>query len=175
MAVLPLQTARLLLRPVDDADLPWLVSILGDGEVMRLALYERALTSDEAEHFINADFTRTADDVTHLGVLCGNEDGAIVGFAGLLPCRYFPGDLEIGFVLGREHQGRGYATEIGRKLLEVGFEALHRPRLLGLCDPENAGSRNVLGKLGMREIDEITTPDRGRRVVYEISHSRRSP
>jgi len=173
MELLPLRTARLLLRPVHDADLPRLFAILADGEVMRLALYERALTSDEARHFINADFTRSADDVTHLGVLCGNEDGAIMGFAGLLPCKYFPGDLEIGFVLGREHQGRGYATEIGRKLLEVGFGALHHARLLGLCDPENAGSRHVLQKLGMSEIDAITTPDRGRRVVYEIRNSAR--
>jgi RimJ/RimL family protein N-acetyltransferase len=172
MVQLPLRTARLLLRPVHDADLPQLLSILGDGEVMRLALYERALKRDEAQDFIDADFTRSADDVTHLGVLCGN-DRAILGFAGLLPCKYFPGDLEIGFVLGREHQGHGYATEIGRKLLDVGFDALHRPRLLGLCDPENAGSRHVLLKLGMSEISEITTPDRGRRVVYEIKNSGR--
>lgn len=172
MVLLPLRTARLLLRPVHDADLPYLFSILADAEVMKLALYERPLTSDEAQHFIDSDFTRSEDDVTHLGVLSG-DDRAIVGFAGLLPCKYFPGDLEIGFVLSREHQGRGYATEIGRKLLEVGFEALHRPRLLGLCDPENLGSRHVLEKLGMFEIDEIMTPDRGRRVVYEIRSSGR--
>lgn len=169
--MLPLQTARLLLRPVHDADLPQLFSLLGDAEVMKLALYESALTRDEAQEFIDADFTRSPDDITHLGVLCRNVDGTIVGFAGLLPCKYFPSDLEIGFVLGREHQGRGYATEIGQKLIEVGFSALHSPRLLGLCDPENAKSRHALQKLGMSEIAEISTPDRGRRVVHEIKSS----
>ena len=173
MELLPLKTARLLLRPVRDADLPELFALLGDGEVMKLALYERALTRAEAQAFIDADFTRTTDDVSHLGVLCRNDDGAIVGFAGLLPCKYFPGDLEIGFVLGGEHQGCGYATEIGETLLEIGFGALHSVRLLGLCDPRNAGSRHTLEKIGMSEIDQITTPDRGIRVVYEIKNSGR--
>jgi RimJ/RimL family protein N-acetyltransferase len=175
MARLPFRTARLLLRPVADRDLPRLLAILGDAEVMKLALYERPLTADEAKRFIAEDFSKEPDDVTHLGVLCRIEDDAVIGFAGLLPCKYFRGDLEIGFVLAAEHQGKGYATEIARKLIDVGFEALGCARLLALCDPRNSGSSNVLEKLGMTEIDEIPTPDRGRRKVFEITRAQRLP
>lgn len=167
--VLPLRTERLRLRPVAPADLPRLFEILADPEVMKLALYGRALAPREAQDFINSDFTMDVHDVTHLGVLCRAEDRTIVGFAGLLPCKYFPSDLEIGFVLGTEHQGRGYATEIGRALVDVCFRILRRNRLLGLCDPRNEDSRKVLAKLGMTEIDEIPTTDRGQRSVYAIS------
>jgi RimJ/RimL family protein N-acetyltransferase len=168
---LPIRTERLFLRPVADDDLPRLYSILADPEVMKLALYGRPLSPAEAQEFIDADFTRDVRDITHLGVLCRNDDASIVGFAGVLPCKYFPDDLEIGFVLGHEHQGLGYATEIAAKLVDVCFGILGRQRLLGLCEPRNAGSRKVLEKVGMSQIDEIQTSDRGRRVIYAINRS----
>ena len=174
MARLPLRTARLLLRPVIDRDLPHLIAILGDSEVMKLALYERPLGPDEAKQFIAEAFSKEAEDVTHLGVLCRGGDHAVVGFAGLLPCKYFPGDLELGFVLAAEHQGKGYATEIARTLLDVGFEVLKCERLIALCDPRNVGSSRVLEKLGMICIDEISTLDRGRRRVFKIARANAS-
>jgi RimJ/RimL family protein N-acetyltransferase len=165
-AILPLRTERLLLRPVADGDLPRLVEILGDPEVMKLALYERALTEPEVRDFIESDFTKDVRDPMHLGVLCRAQDRTIIGFAGLLPCKYFPGDLEIGFVLATEHQRCGYATEIGNALMDVCFHILRRDRLIGLCDPRNEESRKVLTKLGMSEIEEIRTADRGCRSVF---------
>ncbi|HJQ40843.1 MAG TPA: GNAT family N-acetyltransferase [Thermoanaerobaculia bacterium] len=168
---LPFRTERLLLRSVTAADLPRLFALLGDREVMKLALYERPLTRDEAQHFIVSDFAKEPQDITHLGVLCLHENDVVIGFAGLLPCRYFPGDLEFGFVLGLEHHRKGYATEIGRKLIDVGFEVLDCTRLLALCDPQNTASSGVLEKLGMTYINEIPTSDRGRRRVFEITRS----
>jgi [ribosomal protein S5]-alanine N-acetyltransferase len=173
MECLPFRTARLLLRPVTDDDLPRLLAILGDAEVMKFALYGRPLAPEEARDFIDSDFTKQPDDVTHLGVLCRKDDNAVVGFAGLLPCKYFPGDLEIGFVLANESQGKGYATEIGRKLIEVCFGALSRERLLGLCEPHNEKSKKALMRLGMVSMGpDILTPDRGPRSVFSITASR---
>ena len=135
---------------------------------MKLALYERPLSAAEARQFINDDFSMNSSDVTHLGVLCRAADDVVIGFAGLLPCKYFPEELELGFVLGTEHQGHGYATEIGKKLIDLGFSEIGHDRVLALCDPRNSASRHVLEKLGMSNIDEIATPDRGQRLVFEI-------
>jgi [ribosomal protein S5]-alanine N-acetyltransferase len=164
---LPLRTERLLLRPVYDGDLSRLFAIVGDAEVMKLALYERALTPAEAQRFIADDFTTDRADVTHLGALCRSDD-EIIGFAGLLPCKYVPGELEMGFVLAVEHHRKGYATEIGAGLIDLAFQGLGRERVLALCSPRNDASRGVLEKLGMSRIDEISTTDRGARMVYEI-------
>lgn len=164
----PFETDRLTLRPPTDRDLAQLISILGDPEVMKLALYERPLTAEEASQFIDQDFARDSRDVTHLGVLCRKEDDVVVGFAGLLPCKYFPTDFEFGFVLATEHHGKGYATEIGKKLLDIGFLSLGCERLLALCDPKNAASTKVLKKLGLSQIAQISTLDRGPRVVFQI-------
>jgi RimJ/RimL family protein N-acetyltransferase len=151
--------------------LPALLAILSDSEVMRLALYGRPLTDDEARCFIEAEFAHDSTDVTKLGVLCRNSDKAVVGFAGLLVCKYFPGELEFGFVLTTSAQGHGFGTEIGSSLLDVGFRGLRRRNVYALCDPRNVASREVLArKLGMTLIDEIMTPDRGARLVFKRSH-----
>lgn len=168
---LPLRTSRLHLRPVRNDDLPGLFTILGDAEVMKLALYERALTREEAQQFVDDDFTKDASDVTHLGALCRNEDETLIGFAGLLACKYFPGDLELGFVLAAEHQRKGYAIEIGGALIDLALRDLGCPRLLALCSPRNDASRGVLEKLGMHQIGEIAAGDRGQRMVFEITQA----
>jgi len=168
----PLETERLALRPVTDGDLPRLCEILADPEVMKLALYERPLTTAEARQFIEEEFARDADAIAKLAVLCRRSDDAVIGFAGLLPCKYLPGELEFGFVLALEAQGFGYATEIGVKLIDVGFASLKRERLYALCDPSNAASRDVLSrKLGMRFVKQMETPDRGPRMVFQILNS----
>ena len=72
-------------------------------------------------------------------------------------------------MLATEHQRKGYATEIGRKLIDIALAVLGRDRLLALCDPRNGASRRALEKLGMYSIDTITTPDRGGRMVFMIA------
>jgi RimJ/RimL family protein N-acetyltransferase len=171
MSILPIETARLALRLFSDADLPVLVAILGDPEVMKLALYERPLTPAEVRDFIDAEFAKSSEEIARLAVLSRKPEGVVIGFAGLLPCPYLPGELEFGFVLARQEQGKGYAKEIGLRLIEIGFGVLNRERLYALCDPRNALSRNVLEKLGMSHVDEIATSDRGPRMVFEITRA----
>lgn len=174
METFPLITDRLSLRPFTDGDLTSLFAILGDPEVMKLALYERPLTPAEAQQFLDAEFAKDATAIGRLAVLVRRSDDVVIGFAGLLPCRYLPGELEFGFVMALDAQRQGYATEIGQKLIDVGFHALGRDRLYALCDPRNTASRDVLSrKLGMHFVKEIATPDRGRRMVFEISKSDR--
>ena len=73
MSVLPIETARLSLRLFSNADLPVLVAILGDPEVMKLALYERPLTPSEVQEFIDAEFAKSNEEIARLAVLCRNR------------------------------------------------------------------------------------------------------
>jgi RimJ/RimL family protein N-acetyltransferase len=57
---------------------------------------------------------------------------------------------ELGFVVHPAHQGRGYATEASRPMLDFAFEALALHRVVGRLEPRNVGSARVLEKLGMR-------------------------
>lgn len=57
---------------------------------------------------------------------------------------------EIGFELARSEWGHGFATEMGSAMLRVGFETLGVHRIQAHCLAENAASRRVLERLGLR-------------------------
>ncbi|WP_329787839.1 GNAT family protein [Lentzea sp. DG1S-22] len=57
---------------------------------------------------------------------------------------------EIGYSLHPGFQGRGYATEAARKMLELGFEHLGLHRIVAECDPRNEPSWRLMERLGMR-------------------------
>ncbi|MFC7641394.1 GNAT family N-acetyltransferase [Streptosporangium lutulentum] len=57
---------------------------------------------------------------------------------------------EIGYVFHPDHHGKGYATEVGRALLELGFDGLDLHRITGRLDGRNEASARVLERLGMR-------------------------
>lgn len=59
-------------------------------------------------------------------------------------------EIEVGYALARAWWGRGLATELARAWLQRGFHALGFERIVAVADPENAASRHVMEKLGMR-------------------------
>lgn len=63
--------------------------------------------------------------------------------------------LELGWSLRREHQGRGYATEIGRPGLTRAFGELRAERVYSFTERHHVRSRAVMERLGMRYLREI--------------------
>lgn len=60
-------------------------------------------------------------------------------------------EASIGFSLAKKFWGQGYATEVGEKLLEFGFQQLKLHRIFAICDSQNNLSARVLVKIGMRQ------------------------
>jgi RimJ/RimL family protein N-acetyltransferase len=80
------------------------------------------------------------------------ETGAVVGRGGL----WFPSgwpQLEVGWTLGRAYWGRGYATEVGRAMLALGWEALDPPWMCSVIHPDNAASQSVAERLGGQPVE----------------------
>jgi ribosomal-protein-alanine N-acetyltransferase len=59
-------------------------------------------------------------------------------------------EIEVGYAFGKDAWGRGYATEVARALVRWGFETLELERIVAVAYAENAASRRVMDKLGMR-------------------------
>ena len=57
---------------------------------------------------------------------------------------------EIGFVFDPRHQGKGFATEAARALVDWAFREAGMHRVIGRTEARNAASARVLEKLGMR-------------------------
>ena len=57
---------------------------------------------------------------------------------------------EIGWAFDPDHQGNGYATEAVREALRLCFEDLGVRRVVALAFADNAASRRVMERVGMR-------------------------
>lgn len=75
--------------------------------------------------------------------------GRLIGRLGFLNPQGWPG-FEIGWTLGRESWGRGYATEGARRALDFAFNEMGRDHVISLIHPQNAASVKVAERLGER-------------------------
>ena len=89
-----------------------------------------------------------------------DEHGEVVGFTGAQPWErsWGPtGEIEIGWRLGREHWGKGYATAAAHLTLERVRDA-GVPGVVAMVDARNARSIAVTRRLGMRLAEVFSTP-----------------
>ena len=82
----------------------------------------------------------------------------------------------IGYAIGPDYQNQGFATEVGRALIEFGFHTLGLKRVFAECDVRNVASWRVMEKLGMRRFEFLKKHRRNRGVLidsfrYEILSS----
>lgn len=55
---------------------------------------------------------------------------------------------DIGYIIGKEHRGAGYAEEAARELLRFAFEDIELHRVYATCWRSNERSAHILEKLG---------------------------
>lgn len=112
--------------------------------------------------------TQSADAIqSYIRDLAGTEPGSpglwyqigiilassreLIGDCGFRVLEAEPRHAEIGIALAPEFQGRGYATEALRALLDYLFLALGKHRAFGSVDPCNVQSVKLLQRVGMRK------------------------
>lgn len=161
MELLRLETDRLRLRAVEPGDLDAFAPFMADPEVMRFIGAE-TLSREETAERMKVWRERFERDGYGQFVLERMEDGVVVGRCGLLAWQlpdwtittvsqaHDPYELELGWMLGREHWGHGYATEAARAVRDHTFGALGRGRLISLIAVENRASAAVAARLGMK-------------------------
>jgi RimJ/RimL family protein N-acetyltransferase len=76
-------------------------------------------------------------------------DGRPIGVCGLL-YRERLDVTDVGFAFLSAYQGRGYAVEAARAVVDYGHRVLGIESIVGLASESNAASVRVLEKLGMR-------------------------
>jgi RimJ/RimL family protein N-acetyltransferase len=158
-----------VLRPYERGDRGPLVALLGQPDLMRLVLEERAFSRTEAEAFVDEHF-RTDARLRYGTVSLKSTDEAI-GFSGFRACGYLDADdVEFGWVLAPEHHGRGFATALGQALIVHALESWRLPRILAACHPRNGASERVLrDKLHMRFERDVEPKPGFRRRVYSAA------
>jgi ribosomal-protein-alanine N-acetyltransferase len=150
-----IETERLLLRKPRLDDAADLAVAYADPETMRFMGDGSTATREQVEQEIRRWLERWESWGLSLCSLERREDGRIVGRAGFLlwdPETWeIPGDeTELGWLLVREHWGRGYATEAALALRDWAFEERGLRRLISLIGHENVRSLRVAERIGER-------------------------
>jgi len=95
----------------------------------------------------------------HFVLLLGGEQGrTLIGSAGYKGPPSPDGTVEVGYGIVRDHQRRGYASEVVRGLLARAFALPVVRRVIAESLPELAPSIGVLQKCGFRRVDGGSEP-----------------
>jgi RimJ/RimL family protein N-acetyltransferase len=146
-----LETARLRLRPFTPRDREAIHAVYADPAVMRFVGNGAHRSLEETDSALRIYGDVLARRGYSFLAVCERDGGALIGDGGLFPLGGQGPDVELGYTLARAAWGKGYATELGRALVDHAFGVLGVPRVVAQVEPENAASRHVLEKLGMTE------------------------
>lgn len=148
MSVALPETARLALRPITAADFELYLRFQTDTQIME---HIGAPRSPEVvrEYLANmpADYARWPGMGRWFTV--EKASGRVVGIHLLKPLDSSE-HIELGYRLLPEAWGHGYATEMGRALVDYGFRDLGLRQIVGITSEANVASQHVLEKCGLR-------------------------
>lgn len=142
-----LETERLVLRPFREVDVTALFELSQDPEVVRYVGDRRIPTLQESWRGVAGMLGHWALRGYGQWAIEERRSGRFIGRAGIINPAGWPGP-EVGYLLGKDWWGHGYATEAARAAMDWGFEHAGFGELISLIFAENTRSIAVATRLG---------------------------
>lgn len=170
---LVLETDRLLLRKMVQADFEDLCKILQDEEVMYA--YEGAFDDQMVRDWLQNQLRRYREEQVGLWAVILKENGVFIGQCGLtwqeIPGRRVP---EVGYLFQKAYWHQGYATEAARACKAYAFEVLGAEEVFSIIRDSNLPSQNVALRNGMTRVGTMVKHYRGVEMPHYIYSVRRT-
>ncbi|HAT3869049.1 GNAT family N-acetyltransferase [Legionella pneumophila serogroup 2] len=146
----PIKTSRLILRPWRQSDLESYFLINQDTKV--LEFLPGSISKEQINDFMQYQNQQLETRGYMLWAVELQDTGELIGFTGLnyfdKPAHFSPA-VEIGWRLGSQYWGFGYATEGALAALDYGFNHLGLNEIVAFTVPDNLRSRKVMERIGM--------------------------
>lgn len=146
-----IETDRIILRSWKDEDKEAFYRINQDINVTEHLL--GPLTMQEVTDFITSMNLQFDNTGYTLWAAEEKSSGKLMGFIGLHSPKWeahFTPCVEIGWRLGSEFWGKGYATEGAKAVLDYGFNQCGLTEIVAFTVPANVRSMRVMEKIGMQ-------------------------
>jgi RimJ/RimL family protein N-acetyltransferase len=140
----PFTTERLAIRQLEMQDAPALARISDTPAISQwMSFMDGSFPLEKAQALIASQ-----NDTTKYVFAVRLPDGTLIGAMGMLD--YPDGTIEVGYWLGVEYHGQGYASEALRAMLDqiAAHPDLAHRSIFAQCRSDNAASIKVLTKRG---------------------------
>jgi RimJ/RimL family protein N-acetyltransferase len=152
----PIRTERLLLRPLTEADVEDVFAYQSIPDVVRHLPWPLRTFDESREHTLKrSGFTRLQknnDGIVLAAELVepGAAAGRVIGDFSIILQSSENAQVEVGWVLHPDYQGKGYATEGASAVLDLAFGEIGAHRVHAQLGPANTASAALCRRLGMR-------------------------
>lgn len=160
-----LETERLYLREMHQADYNSLCKILQDNEVMYA--YEGAFADNEVQEWLDRQISRYKKWGFGLWAVILKENNEMIGQCGLTMQPWKDKEvLEIGYLFQRLYWHRGFATEAAKGCKNYAYEILNVDEVCSIIRDTNTASQRVAVRNGMVLKDSWTKHYRGADMLH---------
>ena len=142
-----LETERLLLKPVEADDLKYLLNLRWNSEVMDYLIHDPISYKNQIDWFNNL----SKKDLAMSIFLKEETELRIIGTIGLYEINTRHQRAIWRIRLDPERQGKGYATEAIRLILDYGFNTLNLNKITSDSFADNEAIVNLTLKLGFKQ------------------------
>lgn len=153
------ESERLGFRRWKDGDKEGFGRMNADQQVMEY--FPNVLAREESDRLIARFEQHTEEKGFGIWAVERKEDGAFIGFIGLLEVGFdagFQGAVEIGWRLDNKFWKQGYATEGAKVCLEYAFGVLGLDEVVSFTATLNQPSETVMQRIGMKKAGEFDHP-----------------
>lgn len=164
-------TERLQLRNFKYSDMGTLHRIVNDEEIMKFVPFTEARSLEECSELMERIIRRysesTIDSFKGFLLLAASKDtGEPVGFAGLFPATYDNNQNELFYGILEDCRRRGYALEIGKAVIDLGFTLVGTNRIIATVNEGNSASIGIVERMGMR-FEQVIEDEAAEDTSYE--------
>lgn len=152
------ETDRLFIRHYTKNDAAHIFELLNSAGWINNIGDRGIKTQDDAASYLVDIVIPEYKDKGYGFYMCELKDGNIpIGMNGLI---HRPGldNIDIGYALLPQYYGQGYAYEASKAIVDHAKHDIGSKKLLAITTPENQKSINVLIRIGMTYVDQITLP-----------------
>ena len=149
-----IETESLIIKNFTKSDISQLHRIVNNEAIMKYVPFAKERKFEECEELMKRILDRYKESTISkfkgfLLLVVSKDNNECVGFVGLFPLTYDISENELFYGLFEEYYGKGYATEIGKTVIEYGYKNINMNKIVATVNKDNEISKRVLDKMGM--------------------------